>query len=242
MAKRFTDTDKWKREWFCLLPIEAKLAWYYLLDNCDHRGVWFKNFRKMSFELDFTVDEGRFIAWFGDKLRLFDGDKYFIPSFVEFQYGNLNPDNNAHKSVIELIQKIQKLAPQEPLNSPSGGAQDKDKDKDKDLNSLKSAEKLSLDLDSVYKIYPLKKGKERGIKIAKAQIKTTEDLENLKKAIETYKSDLAKNGTEKKFIQHFSTFMGSWKDWLDPDVGSVAKLEKPKRDYSFLDELVRGEQ
>jgi hypothetical protein len=129
MAKRFTDTDKWKREWFCDLPLKAKVVWFYLLDQCDHRGVWFRNFVLMASQVGFKVTERDLREWFGDKLTTFDGDKYWIKSFVDFQYGELNPSNNAHKSVLSLVEKVSK---KEPLNSPSGGAQDKDKDKDKE--------------------------------------------------------------------------------------------------------------
>ena len=39
MAKRFTDTDIWKKKWFRKLPLEIKLLWCYLKDSCDHAGV-----------------------------------------------------------------------------------------------------------------------------------------------------------------------------------------------------------
>lgn len=248
MAKRFTDTDKWKRAWFCELPLKAKLAWYYLLDNCDHRGVWFKNFRKMSFELDFKVDEHDFIVWFGDKLRLFDGDKYFVPSFVEFQYGVLNPGNNAHKSIIELIETLKNLGPNEAQNSPSRGAQDKDTDKDKEY-SLKEGvgENFKPDLESAYKTYPLKKGKAAGMKLAAKEIKTPADLENLKSAIARYSKNLRDSKTDSKFIKHFSTFMGEWKDWLDPLTGTsdigTAKNYAAERDTDHqaeVDDMWKG--
>ncbi len=132
MAKRFTDTDKWKREWFTELPLKAKLVWIYILDNCDHTGVWPANFKLMSFQLGISVKASDFDSWFAEKVRLIDDDKYFIQSFIEFQYGTLSPSNRAHKAVIELIEK---LGPSKDLNSSILGAQDKDKDKDNVLRT-----------------------------------------------------------------------------------------------------------
>ena len=40
MAKRFTDTIKWKKRFFRELSNEYKLLWLYLVDDCDHAGIW----------------------------------------------------------------------------------------------------------------------------------------------------------------------------------------------------------
>src|SRR5438270_9372042 len=41
MAKRFTDTDIWKRQrWFRKLSPINKLAFCYIKDNCNHAGIW----------------------------------------------------------------------------------------------------------------------------------------------------------------------------------------------------------
>ena len=138
MAKRFTDSDKWKRPWFLALPPHAKWFWLYMLDNCDSTGVWMAAFALAEFHLGYSVSESQIQLWYGDKIIKIDDDKFFIPSFVEFQYGELNPQNNAHKPVLKLIEKLgaKKLltsplqAPAEDLISPLEGAQDKDKDKD----------------------------------------------------------------------------------------------------------------
>ena len=39
MAKRFTDTDKWKKGFIRNLPTKYKLLWLYILDDCNHAGV-----------------------------------------------------------------------------------------------------------------------------------------------------------------------------------------------------------
>lgn len=128
MAKRFTDTDKWKKPWFCKLPVQGKFVWSYLLDNCDHAGVWSENYELMSFQVGYQVTKDDLIGWFGEKLFFFDEDKVFIQSFVDFQYGELKSTNNAHKKVLDTLLKIKHY---QPLKSPYLGAQDKDKDKDK---------------------------------------------------------------------------------------------------------------
>lgn len=138
LAKRFTDTEKWKRTWFEGLPTLAKLVWFYVLDNCDHAGVWPMNFKLLSYQLGEPVTRSEFENWFGDKAKLFEGDKYFIPSFVEFQYGKLNPANNAHLSVIKILEKVNV---KEVLMSPSRGALDQDQEMDKDQDQDKDQEK-----------------------------------------------------------------------------------------------------
>ena len=46
MSKRFTDTDKWKKQWFRKLKNDNKVFWMYLLDQCNHAGIW-----EVDFEL-----------------------------------------------------------------------------------------------------------------------------------------------------------------------------------------------
>lgn len=161
MAKRFTDSEKWKRPWFTALPHIAKFIWGYLTDDCDSRGVWLANFKRLEFDTGVKVTHEDLGSWFGAKLVRMDEDKYFIPSFVVFQYGKLNPLNNAHKPVVKLLEerpdlnvsneiKISpSLAPPEGLPSPCEGAQDKDKDKERFL-SIKSNPTISDGIKTEY--------------------------------------------------------------------------------------------
>ncbi len=79
------------------------------------------------------------------------------------------------------------------------------------------------DFDILYAAYPRKEGKHRGLVTCKAQIKTDEDYLNLKLAIERYAEFVKTHATEIKFIKHFSSFMTSWRDWLDPLTGIAQK-------------------
>jgi hypothetical protein len=128
MAKRFTDSEKWNHGWFRKLKPEMKCVWFFILDRCDHAGIYIHDIEAMCFNVGAEITTEEFETVFGDKLQKFDSDKYHIKAFIEFQYGELSETNNAHKSVIS---KLKKLAPQEPLKSPTSGAQDKEEDKDK---------------------------------------------------------------------------------------------------------------
>lgn len=48
------------------------------------------------------------------------------------------------------------------------------------------------------------------------QIKTDEDVERLRKALNNYKKYLEDSDiTELTYIKHFSTWVSTWEDWLD---------------------------
>ena len=142
MAKRFTDTNKWSKSWYMGLPKGEKLLWVYMTDSCDHAGIWEVNWELTTFMVGFQVTQlpeslEKQVAKISDK-------KYFIKDFIEFQYGTLNPNVNAHKSVINILTKhnIIKSTLNQPLINPNLGVKDKDKDKDKDM--VKDKDKVKI--------------------------------------------------------------------------------------------------
>lgn len=146
LAKRFTDTQKWDHEWIVKLPQDMKLAWVYILDRCDHAGIWIANFTIMNASLGTAVTLDSLLETFKEKLTLIGSDKIFIPSFLAFQYGKLNPLNKVHKSVLNRLNELGIQAPSKPLASPLLapsshlyeipspllGAKEREMDKDKD--------------------------------------------------------------------------------------------------------------
>lgn len=241
MAKRFTDTEKWKRPWFASLPNIAKLAWIYVVDDCDHRGVWPANFKRISFDLSTKITRERFDAWFAGKVILIDADKYFIPSFVEFQYGerkDLNPDNKAHRAIITLLDRYsdQIQGALKGLSSPPQG--DKEKDKEKDKVQEKETEKESgLDFESVWQAYPRKVNKTEARSRFLRLITSQQDLDLLRTAALNYSRYCQVQKTEEKYIKHLSSFLGveekqPWRDWLQAE--TLAAVETPEQRMARL--------
>ena len=107
MAKRFTDTEKWKKPFIRGLQGAYKLLWLYICDDCDHAGIWQVDIEVAAIRIGEKIDSKEAIKSFDEKIIIFDkGNKWFIPSFLEFQYpSGLNPDNRAHNSVIILLEK-----------------------------------------------------------------------------------------------------------------------------------------
>jgi len=136
MAKRMTDTDKWKKRFLRELKPQHKLLWFYILDDCNHAGIWDVDIEVASIRVGEELIYDMLPQAFLDKIVIFDnGDKWFIPEFIEFQYGELNPTSNVHKSVIALLDKYNL----EGYMKGSQGVQStlKDKDKDKDIVKAK---------------------------------------------------------------------------------------------------------
>jgi len=132
MAKRFTDSRKWYDDWFLEIPNEHKLLWFYLLDMCDHAGIFKPNMRLLNFCLNSTYKVDDLIKIFPDRLRLLDDGKFFIPKFISFQYGELKNESYFHRKLIAYL-KLNKI--DIPCRQGIDTLQDKDKDKDKDKDN-----------------------------------------------------------------------------------------------------------
>jgi len=173
MAKRLTDSNKWNDSWFTNLPMDIKLVWIYLLDTCDHAGVYKTNIRLLKFQTGSERTEEELIEFFKDRIYI-TSDKWFIPKFVNFQYKNFFTNNApAVKSARELLINHSIIKPNdnsfititEPLLNPSIRTKDKDMDTDKDkaidnntdknkrmvmntVNILANANSLDIDYDN----------------------------------------------------------------------------------------------
>lgn len=122
-----------------------KLLWLYILDECNHAGIWQVDLAVAQLKIGEKLNVERALSFFKSKIFVIDfGEKWFIPDFIDFQYGELNPDNRAHKSVISILAKfhlIDETYKIKELISPLQGAKDKDKDKDKDMDKDKAVPK-----------------------------------------------------------------------------------------------------
>jgi len=161
MAKRFTDTNKYKKPFIRGLQGAYKLFWDYLYHDCDHAGIWIVDFEIAQLYLgqDMPINRLDALKFFnnGEKriIEFDNGKKWFIKSFIEFQYGVLNPENRVHKSILDEFYKYNF---NKGLIRSLQGLKDKEKDKDKD----KYLEEEKEMFDEFRKNYP---GVKRGLNI-----------------------------------------------------------------------------
>lgn len=118
MAKRFTETDKWRDGWFLKLSAEQKLAWQYVCDNCDHAGIIEIVEPLANMQIGGELDWPAFVAACGHRIEKLPGGKLWIRAFCEFQYGELNPENRVHKSVLKRLEAA-KIAPKPKAGKPA---------------------------------------------------------------------------------------------------------------------------
>jgi hypothetical protein len=125
MAKRFIDTEIFKDPKIRGLRGATKLLYIYMFCDCDHAGIWDVELDVAELRLGFSFDTEQVLEELSDHVEPISDSKWYLKGFVRFQYGELNPENRAHKSVIDILNK-HKI---KPLTSPSLGCKDKDKDK-----------------------------------------------------------------------------------------------------------------
>jgi len=138
MAKRFIDTDLFRKPFMRSLEAPYKALWIYLLCECDHAGIWVVELDVAQIRMGIKLDSDKVIEKMqGAVVSIDGGSKWFLPDFVTFQYGTLNPENRVHTSVIDRLERYKNkynlLLENKPLTSPLQGAMDIDKDKDKDM-------------------------------------------------------------------------------------------------------------
>jgi len=139
IMKRFSETDKWKDEWFSSLnPIE-KLVFLFLIDSCDNAGFFELNQRLNSFLIGISEAEylGAIKGLNRGLLGAKDGKVFWIKKFLFHQKNlPLNAENNAHKQIILILSQkkdlfssdiLQYLGADKGLFSPIGKGKGKGK-------------------------------------------------------------------------------------------------------------------
>ena len=145
MPKRYTDTDKWKKIWFRKLKNDHKVFWMYVLDQCDHAGIWEVDFELASYFCN-GIKETEIRETFVKQYHEFDdGKRWFIKDFIEFQYRGLDESNRVHNSVINILKRhglfkglIRPLYEPKAKDKDKEQAKDQEKDKEKGKNSKKN--------------------------------------------------------------------------------------------------------
>lgn len=110
MAKRFTDSEKWEDVWYCNLPMKYKMFWIYVLDKCDNAGFWTPNWAVTKAYVGEDFEQTEVKRFVGNKAIILDSGKWFIPSFIKFQYPRgLKHTSAPQKSVIDKLLKYNQL-------------------------------------------------------------------------------------------------------------------------------------
>jgi hypothetical protein len=144
MAKRFIDTDLFRKPFMRSLEAPYKALWIYLLCECDHAGVWVVELDVAQIRMGLKLDPEKVIEKMGGAVVSVDGgSKWYLPDFVAFQYGTLNPENRVHASVLSRLEALGIDPEKKPLASPLQGAKDKDKDKDTQEKKERASEVLT---------------------------------------------------------------------------------------------------
>jgi len=210
MAKRFTDTDKWKKKWFRELPIIIKCFWFYLLDNCDNSGVWEVDYELAGYQLGINIDKGEVDALLGSRIVYFNNDKMLIRDFVDYQYGDLRENCKPHQHIIKL-QKKHKGYPK-GIQRVSNTLKDKDKDKDKDKEKEKDTSGNAVICKDVIDYLNIKCGKNYKHNTDKTRrsilARTSEGfcLEDFKKVVDVKYADWNDDPEMRKYLRPETLF------------------------------------
>jgi hypothetical protein len=213
MAKRYTDTNKYKKPFIRGLQGAYKLFWDYLYHDCDHAGIWIVDFdiAQIYIGADMKINKADALKFFNqNETRIIEFDneqKWFIKPFIDFQYGELNPANRVHNSVLSVLLSNNLIEKNKGLGSPLEGAKDKDKDKDKykdkdkDKDILKRREKIKFsDLENTQWFESI-------LRFLKLQINYDELMEYWKQYQEAMTADDDLNRDANDYRAHFRNWV-----------------------------------
>lgn len=112
---------------------------------------------------------------------------------------------------------------QTPASSSYSSSSEK---KNTNAQMLAAACAADSNFQEIYSQYPKKKGKSVGYKVFCREIKTPEDLQSLQTSLERFREYHARNKTDPRYLPYFSTYMGTWRECLDPDWGESDAVRK----------------
>lgn len=142
MAKRLTDTEKWKDDWYISLCNDDKIVWQWLLDNCSHAGICKPSIGLLNLMCRVNYTEQQMTEKMEGRVFV-RNNVWFIPKFIKFQYAGLKSAKPVIVSVVkelfnfDLIELIPQsfgddyIIKEKSFFNHCKMIKDKDKDKDK---------------------------------------------------------------------------------------------------------------
>jgi hypothetical protein len=139
VPKRFVDTGIWQKQWYRKLGRAEKVAWFYLLTNCDAVGVWDADLELAEFSIGEAVDWEALREAANGNIEVLDNGKWWVVDFCQFQYGEVKKvsSSNVQRHICSLLSKHGLTE----RYFPTVAATVQDKDKDKDLDKDKELDK-----------------------------------------------------------------------------------------------------
>ena len=223
MSKRFTDTQKWLDPWFADLTPEQKLLWLYLCDMCDNSGVVDLSIRLAQAIIGGEENIKENLTALSHRVKVIDGGKYHLPTFVDFQFGKLSEHSNLHKSVISCLKKNKIDHPifKGTLRVPEGYLKGTGKGKGKGIVKVKV--KADDNFEKFWSAYPKKIGKGAAL-AAWGKLGITDDLkERIILAVEQQAKSQQWKKENGQFIPHPATWLNQsrWEDEVEVKVATV---------------------
>lgn len=206
MAKRFTDTEKWRDSWFQGLSAEHKLAMFYILDNCDAAGVFDPNTALAEFCMGQTVDWKAFLAACGKRIVVLPSGLWHVTKFVSFQYGELSEGCKPHAKVLQLLKK-HRVSKGYPKGIHTQQEEEEDKEEEKDRGGA----------GEIYEAYPRKVAKQDALRAIERALEKT-DRATLLERTKAYAAAVALwPEDDRQYVPHPATWFnrGSYDD--DPE-------------------------
>lgn len=144
MAKRFTDSELWDKEWFMKLPCRLKCLVKFVRDKCDLSGVWSPNWSIANAYVGEPVSEEELLKIDGgNQFQKTAGGKIFCIGFIEFQYGKLSEKSPVHRKVLSILNS-HKIPYKYPINRVQEEDKDKEEAKVKDKEKEKDGEETEI--------------------------------------------------------------------------------------------------
>lgn len=216
MKRVFTDADIYEDEWYQELSMEHKLFWDYICRRAEY-GIWKPNMRLAEFQLGVNISEETVLKAFNPdsskpRVVITKNDRWFIPSWISFQFPTLSRDCPAHKPLFKFYERSYQYL----LDTYLKGIytlQEKEKEIEK--------EKDFKDFEHFWDLYPKKRSKNQALKAWKKLDPDERLQEEIMRSLEAAKTseEWAKEGGQ--FIPYPATWLNAhgWKDELQKEAG-----------------------
>jgi len=228
--KRSIDTRLWQKPWFMRLSPTEKLAWMYLLSNCDDVGVWDANTMLADFMLGDEIDWLALSENCNDNIVILDNGKWWIRDFCDFQYGKLKTNYKTHKPYIALLKQhdlYEAYTKNHSMYDEKHTMYDS-QHRSNDENHRSNEKKDTISLSSSYSLDIEKEKKEFAeyIKLTEKQYSNLVERygeKNTKKAIEKLNNYKAYKG--KKYKSDYHALL----NWVFDAIGAQEQRAPPQR-------------